>query len=83
MELKPQKVFFFLYKYVKYIETHLYINHILTGASSALQEHQCDYGRCSHSTWVQTEGGGRGQSPYSERHSQKYFVSGCRTVKTE
>lgn len=44
-----------------------------------MQEHLCDNGRCSLSTGVQSEGGRREQSPNSKRHSQKYFVSGCRT----
>lgn len=82
MELKVNTSFF-KYMHVYFIEMRLYINHILTAPSSAMQEHVCDDGRCSLSTWVQAEGGRREQSPHSERHSQKYLVSGCRTVKTE
>lgn len=69
--------------HVYFIEMRFYINHILTGPSFAMQEHLCDDGRCSLSTWVQAEGGGPKQSPHSERHSQKYLVSGCTRVKTE
>lgn len=56
-----RSLFFFLF-----IELQVRgMKHILTNSSFAVQEHFCDDGSCSLSTWVQTEGGRREQSPHS------------------